>query len=109
MIHDVTLSILPARARARVPALVSQAGLVPGTLRVQYTLRATCFVRVTAVLWDTLAHTAGATHCIRPARGRVARVNGLWRGCNTSRSWFTLLVVNRSSIVRNCNFTMLVS
>lgn len=79
MIDNVTLGVSTADSRARVSALVADAGLIGGTVGIQETLGSTSFVGVANVSGE--AGTRACTvqffaNCVGAAGGWIAGING---------------------------------
>jgi hypothetical protein len=80
VILDVADGVLAASSRARVLALILDAGAIGGAVRAEYTLGATAFVRIAVVVSD--AHASASTVAllalgIGSARRRLAGIDDL--------------------------------
>lgn len=67
MIDGIAEGIRGTGAWTRIDALVAHTGAIPGTLRVQYTFRATTRVGISLILWQARALAITAL-CIGTAR-----------------------------------------
>jgi len=78
MILDVADGVLAASSRARVLALILDAGAVGGAVRAEHTLRATAFVRIAIVVSDAHASASAVALLalgISSARRRLAGID----------------------------------
>lgn len=93
MVYDSAFGVLAAGARARVQALLVDAGLVSGAVGVLDALRPAPYIRVAVVFRQTRADSVAASGVWSARRG-VARVgfNGWGR-----RSWLGMATVERVS------------